>query len=65
MPRLPADFLISLKRRGEKTVRIELVKQVIGDRCWVRRDGKSSRKVPEATATQVANLIRGWLATAG
>jgi len=61
MPRLQADFRISLKRRGGKTTRVELVRQVVGQKFWVRRDGKRSEKVPEATATQIADLIRRWL----
>ena len=65
MPRLPADFRISLKRRGGKTTRVELVRQTFGQRFWVRRDGKRSEKVPEATASQVADLIRRWLCDAG
>jgi hypothetical protein len=61
VPRLKADFRISLKRRGGRTFRVELVRQAAGPRFWVRRDGKRSLKVPEATASQVADLIRRWL----
>ncbi len=61
MPRLPADIRISLKKRGGPTHRIELVRQPAGQRYWVRRDGKYSTKVPEATATQIAEHIRRWL----
>ena len=61
MPRLPADIRISLKKRGGKTYRIELIRQPIGRRFWIRKDGKYSSKVPEATATQVAERIRRWL----
>jgi len=64
MPRLPADFRISLKKRGGRTTRVELVRQTIGQRFWVRRDGKRSVRVPEATASQVADLIRRWLCDA-
>jgi hypothetical protein len=62
MPRLPADIRISLKRRGGKTHRIELIRQPLRDRFWVRRDGKRSLKLPQATATQIADKIRRWLA---
>jgi hypothetical protein len=50
-----------LKKRGGKTYRIELIRQPTGRRFWVRKDGKHSSKVPEATATQVAERIRRWL----
>ena len=62
MPRLPADFRISLKRRGGKTYRIELVRNPFNQRFWVRRNGKQSLKLPEATATEIADQIRPWLA---
>jgi hypothetical protein len=61
VPRLPADIRISLKKRGGPTYRIELVQQPVGRRYWVQRDGKYSTKVPEATATQIAERIRRWL----
>ena len=61
MPRLPADFRISLKRRGGKTHRIELVRNPFNQRFWVRRNGKQSSKLPEATATEIADQIRRWL----
>jgi len=61
MPRLPADIRISLKRRGGKTCRIELVRNPFKQRFWVRRDGKQSAKMPEATATEIADQIRRWL----
>ena len=61
MPRLPADIRISLKRRGGKTHRIELVRNPFNQRFWVRRNGKQSAKLPEATATEIADHIRRWL----
>ena len=61
VPRLPADFRISLKRRGGKTHRIELVRNPFNQRFWVRRNGKQSAKLPEATATEIADHIRRWL----
>jgi hypothetical protein len=61
MARLPADIRISLKKRGGQTHRIELIRQTFGKRFWVRRDGKHSEKLREATATQVAERIRHWL----
>ena len=65
MPRMPADFRISSKRRGGKTTRVELVRQTFGQRFWIRRDGKRSQMIPEATASQVADLIRRWLCDPG
>jgi len=64
MPRLPADFRISLKRRGGKTYRIELVRQRSGGRFCVRLDGKRSLDVPQATAPEIADRIRRWLSAA-
>ena len=63
VPRLPADIRISLKKRGGKTYGIKLIRQLAGRRYWVRRDGKHSSKVPEATASQIAERIRRWLVT--
>jgi hypothetical protein len=61
MPRLRADIRISLKRRGGPTHRIELIRQPAGKRYWIRRDGRDSTKVPEATASEIAERIRRWL----
>jgi hypothetical protein len=61
MPRLTADIRISLKKRGGPTHRIELARRPAGKRYWIRRDGKPSTKVPEATASQIAERIRRWL----
>ena len=65
MPRLPADIRISLKKRGGPTHRIELIRQPVGKRCWIRRDGKDSTKLPEATASQIAERLRRWLVSKG
>ena len=65
MPRLPADIRISLKKRGGPTHRIELIRQPVGKRYWIRRDGKDSVKLPEATASQIAERIRRWLVSKG
>ncbi len=46
MPRIPADIRISLKKQGGQTHRIELIRQPVGRRYWVRRDGKYSSNVP-------------------
>jgi hypothetical protein len=54
----PADIRISLKRRGEKTHRIELIRQPFRRKFWIRRDGRKSKKMPEATATEIAEAIR-------
>ena len=61
MPRIPADLRISLKRRGGKTHRIELIRNPFSSRFWVRVDGKNATKLPEATATEIANRIRRWI----
>jgi hypothetical protein len=56
MPRVEADVCITLKRRGMKTHRIELIRLPVGRRFRVRTDGKLSSKLPEATATEVARV---------
>jgi len=61
MARLPADIRISLKRRGGKTHRVELVRNPFNQRFWVRVGGRGSAKLPEATATEIADRIRRWL----
>ena len=61
MPRQPADLRISIKRRGGKTHRIELIRQDFGGRFWIRRDGKVSESLPEATASEIADRIRRWI----
>jgi hypothetical protein len=61
VPRKPADLRISIKRRGGKTYRIELIRQDVGGRFWVRRDGKLSESLPEATASEIADRIRRWI----
>ncbi len=61
MPRLPADIRISLKRRGAKTYQVELIQIPMTRRFRVRRDGRESTRMPEATASQVAEQIRRWL----
>ncbi len=62
MSRPPADLRISLKQRGGPTFRIELIRVPFTRRFRVRRNGTRSRKLPEATATEIANEIRRWLA---
>ncbi len=61
MPRLSADIRISLKRRNSPTYRIELIQRPLSRRFGVRRNGKNSTKLPEATATEIAAEIRRWL----
>jgi len=65
MPRLPAEIRISQKKRGGPTHRIELIRQPVGKRYWIRRDGKDSTKLPEATAHRIAERIRRWLVWQG
>lgn len=58
MPRKPADFRISLKKRGGPTRRIELVRQASArGRFVVRKDGRISQELPEANARH-RSLIR-------
>ena len=63
MSRPPATIRISLKERGGPTHRIELVKIPFTRRFRIRRNGTKSTKLPEGTATEVAEEIRHWLAS--
>ncbi len=58
---MPADIRISLKRRGGKTHRVEVIQIPMTKRFWIRRDGRKSTRMSEATASQVAAQIRRWL----
>jgi hypothetical protein len=58
---MPATLRISLKKRGGKTHRIELIRNPFFQRFWVRVDGKNAKKLPEATATEIADRIRRWI----
>jgi len=62
MPRRPAD--ISLKC-GAPTHRIERIRHPFGKRYWIRRGGKHSTKLRDATASQIAERIRSWLVANG
>ena len=62
MPRPPANIRISLKERGGPAHRIELVKIPFTRRFRIRRNGTKSTKLPEGTATDIADEIRHWLA---
>ena len=52
---------VSILREDDHATATPLELQSAGRRYWVRRDGKYSTKVPEATATQIAERIRRWL----
>lgn len=62
MSRPRANIRISLKARGGPTYRIELVRIPFTKRFCIRRNGTRSTKLPEGTATEVADEIRRWLA---
>lgn len=57
MPRLKSDVRISIKLKG-KLIKLELIKQPVGKKFWLRVDGKNSTRLPEATATTIADKIR-------
>jgi len=61
--RPPASIRISLKERGGLTYRIELIRIPFTRRFRIRRNGSKLKKLPEGTATEVAEEIRRWLAT--
>lgn len=58
MSRPLASMRISLKERGGPTHRIKWVKIPFTRRFRVRRNGSKPTKLPEATATEVAEEIR-------
>ena len=62
MSRPRANIRISLKARGGPTYRIELVRIPFTKRFCIRRNGTRSTKLPEGTATEVADEVRRWLA---
>jgi hypothetical protein len=62
MSRPFASIRIGLKERGDANHRIELVKIPFAKRFRIRCDGTKSTKLPEATATEVTEGIRRWLA---
>ncbi len=63
MSRPPASIRISLKERGGPTHRIELIRIPFTRRFRIRRNSTKSTKLPEGTATDIAEEIRRWLAT--
>ena len=65
MSRPPASIRISLKERGGPTHRIELLKIPFTRRFRIRRNGAKSTKLPEGTATEVAEEIRSTREIAG
>jgi hypothetical protein len=62
MSRPRASIRISLKAHGGPTHRIELVTIPFTKRFRIRRNGTRSARLPEGTATEVAEEIRRWLA---
>lgn len=60
MPRPKSDIRISLKGRDGKPVRLNLIEKLDG-RWMVMRDGKQSKKLPDATTTEIANHLRNWM----
>ncbi len=61
MARVPADIRISSRKREQPTDRIELIRTFDGRRYRIRRNGTKSKKLPEATASQIAEALRKWL----
>lgn len=61
MSRMVAEWRISIKRRGKKCHKIELIPHAVGKRFLVRTNGKNSRRLPSATATDISDRIRSML----
>ena len=57
---LKSDVRISV-RIGQKTRKIELIRQPSGDRFWIRIDRRKSAKMDDATITEVTDKLRQWL----
>lgn len=62
MPRADHRFAVTVRDRytGEQWT-IHLVQQLVAGRFWVRRGGRRSAKMPEATATAVGREIGAWI----
>ncbi len=60
MPRKPADLRISIKRRGGKTHRIELIRQDFGERFWV-----ATRLTQHVQRPVSAHLEQPWFRVFG
>lgn len=61
MPRPKADIRISIKIRGRPTRKLELIRQPIGHKYWIRVDGRPSGKLPHGTPSEIADGIRRWI----
>lgn len=61
MPRPQAHIRSSVRFQGKSTRTLELIRQPIGSRYWVRLDGKRSARLPEAIATEIADRLRWWV----
>ena len=55
--RLVSDVRISVKVRGGKCHRLELIKHPLAKRYWLRFNGANSRKMPDATKTEILRSL--------
>ena len=57
---LKSDIRISV-RIGDKTRKLELIRQPSGSKFWVRIDKRKSQKMDETTITEFTDKLRQWL----
>ena len=57
MPRLPSDIRISLKERGGRTHRIELIRQPVGRPHWGSQPGPGLEWLPGKNDNGIGNDI--------
>ena len=58
---LKADIRISVRVGQNKTRKIELIRQPYGEKYWIRIDKRRSKKLDEATVTEVTDKLRRWI----
>ena len=58
---LKSDIRISVRVGENKTRKIELIRQPYGDKFWVRVDKRRSKKLDEATVTEITDKLRRWI----
>ena len=58
--RLQNEFRLSIKRRGGRTQKIELIPQYGGKRYLIRVDGKNAEDKTGMTITEFSIHLRKW-----
>ena len=58
---LKSDIRISVRVGENKTRKIELIRQPYGEKYWIRVDKRRSKKLDEATVTEITDKLRRWI----